>query len=152
MKNIFIAAAMALTLAGCAMTAPLETASGKPETSIVADKSVVKAELLNRLVTSGWQINRETDSMVVVEKVNPNIMANVLLGSQYDPTTELRVRYTIIPAGNSTRVLADASIVTNEGSAFEQVMPITNNKANEMIRMELENLKMYVEYHAKKVS
>lgn len=150
--TIFAAAFAALSLAGCAATAPLETASGRPEATIAADKATVKAELLNRAVTNRWQITRETESMVTVQKANPDMLTNFLLGSTWDPTTELRINYTLISSGSNTRILADASIVTNEGTAFEQVTAVTNNKSNEAIRLELENLKTYVEYHGKKTS
>jgi len=152
MNKIILSIVGLVVLSGCAATAPLETPSGRPEATINADKATVKAEMLNRSVNAGWQITRESESMVIVQKVNPSIMANVLLGSQWDPTTELRIVYTMVAAGSRTRVVADASIITNEGTAFERVMPITNNKQNEMIRLELENLKTYVEHHAKKAA
>lgn len=137
-------------LIACAASQPLQTASGRPETTIAADKATVKTELLNRAVNNRWQITKETDSMVVVQKANPDFMTNFMLGSAWDPQTELRIAYTLISAGTSTRVVADASIITNDGSAFEKTTVVTNTKVNEGIRLELENLKVYVEYHSKK--
>jgi hypothetical protein len=42
--------------------------------------------------------------------------------------------------------------VTNSGTGYERITEITNNKANEGMRLELENLRTYVEYHAPKPS
>lgn len=147
-----IAIIAGIVLVGCASTAQLNTQSGRAEATISAEKTVVKAELLNRAVTNGWKITRETDSMVTVEKANPDFLSNALLASRWDPQTELRIEYTLIESGNATRILADPSIITNAGTGLERSMAITNNQVNEGIRLELENIKVYIEYHTKKMT
>ncbi|MFS6706520.1 hypothetical protein WHK35_14555, partial [Staphylococcus aureus] len=65
---------------------------------------------------------------------------NLLLGSQWNPTVNIRVSLTFVPTGQETRIVADTAAVTNPGTAFEQITPITNPKANDGIQNWLYNV------------
>ncbi len=121
-------------LAGCAAPAKLNTASGRPERTFNASADAVRATLVSHLVNRGYQVTKESQSLVIAEKRAESVMAQVLLGTAYDANVNARASFTIIPQGSTTRVVGDLALVSNPGSAFERVTVITN--ADELNRMQ----------------
>ncbi|BDA84943.1 hypothetical protein Sa4125_24850 [Aureimonas sp. SA4125] len=113
-------------LSGC-QSVQHQTASGRPEASIAAPADQVKTAFVGSMTNYGYQLTRDSQFQIVMERQSDNAMANVLLGSNYDPTVEARVTATFLDMGAQTRVTADMGIVRNGGSAFEAVTPMNNN-------------------------
>jgi hypothetical protein len=114
--------AICVALAGCqtAAEAPA-TASGKPEVTIKSTTAAVKARLLSLAMDRRFNVTKDTEYLLQVEKPTDNVAAQVLFGSRYDGTPAERVVFTFAPLGDSVRVVASAMLVTNPGSAFEQI-------------------------------
>jgi len=127
-RRIFLA--LTLSLAACAQPVNYQTASGRPERLFNAPPERVRAALATELVNRGYQIIRESESVIEGQKTSDNVWANMLMGSQWDPTVKVRATYTIIPSGSGTRVVGDLAIVGNAGTAFERVTPMSNSKAS----------------------
>lgn len=103
------------------------TPSGRPEVTIAAPAKDVKVAIVGTLTNFGYQLKRDSDFQVVMERQIDNFMANVLLSSNYDPTVEARITSTFIDLGGQTRVTTDLGVVTNGGSAFESVTSVNNS-------------------------
>lgn len=125
-----IAAIVVGILASCATIPPIETPSGRPECSISgATNDEVQSYLLERFMSDGWMLKQQSPSQLVLWKENASTFQNVLLGSQYDPTTTHEVRFIFSGQGTEVRIFGQVAIVTNEGSAFEQRNDLTGGKA-----------------------
>ena len=132
-------------LAGCAAPQQqqrLATPSGNPE--IVVPNATRKA-VIDRIVASklekGMQIKSVSDYGVVVgKKMDNNLMASLVYGSRYDSTPEGRITYSVVEVPEGIRVFSRTEIVTNPGSAFEQVSDVTQNVSGQM-QAELESLR-----------
>jgi len=110
--------------AGC-QTAQVNAPSGKPETTVTAPSDKVRPLVLNDLLNNGFTIKSDTPYQMVVEQPSKNFWANALLGSNWNPQVNVRVSLTFVPVGNSTRIVADMVAVTNPGSGFEQLTPLS---------------------------
>lgn len=84
----------------------------------------VKTAYVGTLTNFGYSMIRDTNFQIVMERPVDNMMANVLMGSNYDPTVEARLTATFLEMGEQTRVMTDMGIVRNGGSAFEAVTPV----------------------------
>jgi hypothetical protein len=112
-----------LSLAGCATAPPIQTASGKPDVVIRgADRACVRDGMLNGLLTNGFAVRTANDLQVVVQRPAPPSFAAAMLTTGYGPP-EQRVAITMVPTGSDLRVVIDASVVSNSGTAFERVQP-----------------------------
>lgn len=117
-------------LAACANHAQ-QTPSGRPERFFAGKQpDAVRAALVASLVNRGYSITRESQSLVSAQRETTSLAANVLLGSQYDPTVDARITYTLVSVNGGTRVVADLAFVTNAGSAFERVTDMRNSAAS----------------------
>src|SRR5690606_37312044 len=123
--KIFAIALALLALSGC-QTVQHATPSGRPEVTIRAPANNVKLAYIGTLTNLGYSMIRDTNYQIVMEKPVDNFMANLLMGSEYDPTVEARITATFLELGNQTRVTTDMGIVRNGGSAFEAVTPFNN--------------------------
>lgn len=141
-----VAIAAVCLLCGCqtAAQAP-STASGKPEVTIKASAAAIKARLLSLALDKRFNVTKDTEYLLQIEKPSDNLGAAILFGSRYDAVPAERVVFTFAPLGDSVRVVAASMIVTNPGSGFEQITPInagpaiqSNQTALEQIKTELE--------------
>ena len=124
-----------LGLAACAATVTHQTASGKPEVTIMTTEiSAVKGLLVSEMLNRGYSITSESGNLVAFDRPVDNAFAAALLGSQYDRTPNARVTYSIAPLGSSTRVIADLAIITNPGSAFERRTDMNSNQDSLMFQ------------------
>jgi hypothetical protein len=138
-----VALISALALAGCAAPPQYrpDTPSGRPEVMISAPKKQVLDKLVAGLVAEGMSLKSANDYTAVFGKrLEGNFAASLLYGSRYDSVPELRVTFTTIESGASTRVFGNAAVVTNSGSAYERVQDVTTQNGADMQRI-LERLR-----------
>jgi hypothetical protein len=146
MKIRFVAALFAaLLLAACQTAQPPSTASGKPEVTIRAPVSKIKALIISHAMNNGMSITKDTEYMLQFDKPTTNLGAAVLLGSKYDSTPNARYVITFAPLGDETRVIASAMSVTNPGSAFEHLTPVNAGPGIDETQHELQQIKMMAE-------
>jgi hypothetical protein len=146
MKRILFAAMVAGLLTGCqtAAEAPA-TASGKPEVTIKATTAAVKAKLLSLALDRRFNVTKDTEYLLQVEKPTDNMGAAILLGSKYDSTPAERIVFTFAPVGDSVRVVAASMYVTNPGSGFEQLTPIDAGEGIQRTQSTLDGIKGQLE-------
>jgi hypothetical protein len=138
--------ALCALLAGCQTDAQAPmTASGKPEVTIKATTAAIKARLLSLAMDRRFNVTKDTEYLLQVEKPTDNIAASVLLGSKYDSTPAERIVFTFAPLGDSVRVVAASMFVTNPGSAFEQITPINAGEGVTRTQNTLEEMKASLE-------
>jgi hypothetical protein len=117
-KHRFLfACAVALLLTGCQTVEPPATASGKPEVTIKAQTAAIKARLLSLAMDRRFNVTKDTEYLLQIEKPSDNLGATILLGSKYDSTPAERIVFTFAPLGDSVRVVASSMFVTNPGSS-----------------------------------
>lgn len=138
--RILAVALFALVLSAC-QTVQHSTPSGRPEVTIAAPTKDVKTAFVGTLSNLGYEIKRDTDFQIVVERQLDNVMANVLLGSEYDPTVEGRITATFMDIGGKTRVTTDMGIVRNGGSAFEAVTNVNGSQDSLGVQSLLDDIK-----------
>lgn len=141
-----IAAVSALVLAGCQTTAQAPaTASGKPEVTIKSTTAAVKARILSLAMDRRFNVTKDTEYLLQLEKPTENFGAAVLLGSRYDAVPAERIVFTFAPIGDSVRVVASSMFVTNPGSAFERLTPINAGEGVDRTQATLLELKNSLE-------
>lgn len=138
--RIAIVAFVGLVLTAC-QSVQHNTPSGRPEVTVSAPARDVKIALVGTLTNFGYQLKRDTDFQVVMERQIDNVMANVLLSSNYDPTVEARITATFMDFGGSTRVTADLGVIRNGGSAFEAVTPVNGSGDSLGVQSLLQDIK-----------
>jgi apolipoprotein N-acyltransferase len=138
--------ALCVALAGCqtAAQAPA-TASGKPEVTIKATTGAIKARLLSLAMDRRFNVTKDTEYLLQIEKPTENMGAAILLGSKYDSTPAERIVFTFAPMGDSVRVVAASMFVTNPGSAFEQLTPINAGEGIDRTQAALQEIKTSLE-------
>jgi hypothetical protein len=134
--------ALCAALAGCqtAAQAP-STASGKPEVTIKAQTAAIKARLLSLAMDRRFNVTKDTEYLLQIEKPSDNMGAAILLGSKYDAVPAERIVFTFAPMGDSVRVVAASMFVTNPGSAFEQLTPINAGEGVDRTQATLQEIK-----------
>ncbi|MDI3564944.1 hypothetical protein [Bradyrhizobium sp. Arg816] len=146
LRNCTMAAVLAVALAGCqtAAEAPA-TASGKPEVTIRATTAAIKARLLSLAMDKRFNVTKDTEYLLQVEKPSENFGAALLLGSKYDGIPAERIVFTFAPIGDTTRVVAAGMFVTNPGSAFERITPVNGGDGAVRTQRTLDELKLSME-------
>jgi hypothetical protein len=125
---------------GCAAQVQHNTPSQKAERTFNAPPERVQAALLTEMVNRQYTISKQTANVIEGTKPAAGFAANVLLGTTYDPTVDVRATFTVIPIGNQTRVVGDLALVSNGGSAFEKVTPINNSESSMEMQAALNRL------------
>ncbi|MGE3898705.1 MAG: hypothetical protein AB7F39_12440 [Variibacter sp.] len=105
----------------------------------------MKALIVSRAVDSRYNVTKDSDYLLQVEKPTENLAAAVLLGSRYDSTPNERIVFTFAPLGEQVRVIATHSIVTNPGSAFERLTPISSGPGVQRTQSSLDEIKQKAE-------
>lgn len=140
--RVVFALALATVLTGCQTDAQAPvTASGKPEVTIKASTSAIKARLLSLAMDRRFSVTKDTEYLLQIEKPTDNFGAAILLGSKYDSVPAERVVFTFAPLGDSVRVVAASMFVTNPGSAFEQLTPINAGEGITRTQATLQEIK-----------
>jgi len=138
--KVIILGAIVATLAGC-QGVQHTTPSGRPEAVISAPVKDVKTAFVGTLTNFGYELKRDTDFQIVVERPITNMMATVLMSSNYDPTIEARITATFLDLGGTTRVTTDLGVVRNGGSAFEAVTNVNNSPDSLGVQSLLQDVK-----------
>jgi hypothetical protein len=138
-------ATIAAWLVGCQTAAPPSTASGKPEVTIKAQPAAIKARLISLAIDKRFNVTKDTEYLLQVEKPSDNLAAAMLLGSKYDAIPSERWVFTFAPLGDSVRVVASAMYVTNPGSGFERITPINAGEGIDRTQNTLDDLKFSME-------
>lgn len=148
-QRILLAFAVAAVLTGCqtAAEAPA-TASGKPEVTIKAPTAAIKARLLSLGMDRRFNVTKDTEYLLQIEKPSDNLGAAILLGSKYDSVPAERIVFTFAPLGDSVRVVAASMFVINPGSAFEQFTPINAGEGIDRTQATLQEIKQSLEVAA----
>jgi hypothetical protein len=147
--RIGLAFAIATILTGCQTAAQAPTtASGKPEVTIKASAGAIKARLLSLAMDRRFNVTKDTEYLLQLEKPTENLGAAILLGSKYDSTPAERIVFTFAPQGDSVRVVAASMFVTNPGSAFEQITPINAGEGVDRTQATLQEIKQSLEVAA----
>jgi len=106
----FLAFALGLLLlAGCATSMP--TKSERPEVTITAPVEKVRTALVTAAIENGYS-RRPGDLTNLVFEKNAGLAASIILGSPNEPRVVKRVRFTLIEAGASVRVVAGFAIIS----------------------------------------
>ena len=92
------------------------------------DKKAVGDYLMSDMVSRGYNILGTQESQVAFRKDVTNFWAQVLLGSRFNGTPELRAYFNMVPMSGGVLVTADVRIVTNPNSGFENYTVITNKE------------------------
>lgn len=125
MRSKFAVAAILMPLmASCASSPPPQTASGRPEVTIHGWRpDQAKSALVNAALNRHMLIKSDSPYQLVVERPTQNIAASVLLSTPaHGPPVE-RYSFAIAEVSGGTRIVADATFVSNAGTAFENATP-----------------------------
>lgn len=136
---------LVLPLMSCRTAEPLATASGKAEATIKAPVTAIKAQIISRAVDRKFNVTKDTEYLLQVEKPTENMAAAVLLGSKYDAIPAERIVFTFAPLGDGVRVAAALMLVTNPGSAFEQLTPVNAGEGVNQTQNSLDEIKQSLE-------
>ena len=133
-------------VAGCATPVSHYTPSGKPEVTISTnDFNAVKSTIVAQMLNKGYSITKDTDFQLVFEAEADSMMSTVLFGSEYDTTPVARISFSFAPIDDSVRVVADAAMITNAGSAFERRTDMNNSNSSARIQEMLDDVKRQLE-------
>jgi hypothetical protein len=142
----FAAIWLLATLCGCAAPVQHGTASGKPEVTISnTTQDIVKPLVVNRMLSAGYRITRDTQFELAFDAPVQNVAAQVLLGSKYDSQPNARVSYSFASTGTGLRVVADIAIITNPGSGFERRTEMNQSADSPLIQNMLDAVRSEVE-------
>lgn len=128
MRVLLVAAFLALLTAGC-QTAQVTTASGRPEITVPGPPERIKPLVVNAALNRKFTIKSDTPYTLVIEQPSTDFGTNLLLGSQWNPTVNIRLTLTFVPVGGDTRIVAEQVAVTNPGTGAERITPLTGQKA-----------------------
>lgn len=127
MRRLLLASMLAGTLAAC-QAVRHDTASGRPEVTIAADKEAVRAVLIDAMIDRGFLIVDDTPYRLVMDRSSDNALANALLGSRWNPTVHARAAMSLTETAGATRIVASLDVVTNPGTAYERLTPFSNSR------------------------
>jgi hypothetical protein len=147
MRFIMALCCAVLTLFGTTACTTVQhaTASGRPEVTVNAPADAVRVAFINGFIDRGYTIIEDTPYRLVMDRRSDNVMANVLLGSQWNPQIHARISLTVATLNSKTRVVADLNAVTNPGTAFERLTPMSNSKDSEEIQQFMRGIAAQVE-------
>lgn len=110
------------------------------------DKKAVGDYLMSDMVLRGYNILSSQESQVAFRKDVTNIWAQVLLGSRFNGTPELRAYFNLVPMNGGVLVTADVRIVTNPNSGFEHYTVITNKEWQQYLDIMKQYFNGYIGY------
>ena len=114
-----------LLVAGCQSTpqGPLPT----NQFVFDASKQKTKEAIVSIFISRGYQITRDTDFLLVLDKpASDNAAAQFLYGSEWNGTPNARVVFTITGDAPTT-VQSSIQIVTNPGTGMERITDMNQN-------------------------
>lgn len=131
-----------LVMAGCATIPPLQTATGKPEITILnSTKKEIINYLTNKMINKNYEIKKINDYVAVYGKPSESESLNFLYGTDQYRTPEYRVSFNFVDKEAKIRIIAMLQVVSNPGSAFEKIHNIGGVNAHDYQQM-LEKMKI----------
>ncbi|MCB1499942.1 MAG: lipoprotein [Bauldia sp.] len=140
MRKLLVAILLVAAVAGC-QTAQVTTASGRPEITVPGPPEKIKPLVLNAALNRKFTIKSDTPYTLVIEQPSTDFATNLLLGSQWNPTVNIRLTLTFVPVGGDTRIVAEQVAVTNPGTGAERLTPLTGQKAIDGVQAWLNEFK-----------
>ncbi len=149
-KLALIITAFLLLNIGCATVGPLNTPTGKPEIIINdASKKEICDAVINQMLSWDFQLQKQSESLLVFGKKDSRVSSAILLGSRYDAIPEWRFAYNIVDYSQGVRIVANISAVTNPGSAFERITDMSRNSQDaQNVQNFFERMKKYFSINA----
>lgn len=145
-RKLVLVVSLSFFLVSCAAPITHNTPSNRPEVAIDStDAGKVKSFLVSAMLNHGYNITRESDFRIVFDRPVQNALAAALLGSRYDSTPNARVTFSVVPSGNTIRVIADLAVITNPGSAFERRMSMNSHQNSKGIQALMDAVKIQTE-------
>lgn len=129
-------------LSACQTAPPLATRSGKPE--ILIESCTPKAAsdaIVAYMSEKGFRMQQANDYLLVFSKADERLGAQLLMGSEWNPTPDARVTYTLAPEGDGVRVFVAGEYVTNPGTGFERRSDMTTGKTAHDFQSLLERIR-----------
>lgn len=121
-------AAMLLASAGAAAQ------SGRAEISIPATANAIKPQLINEMLNKGYSVMADTPYMITFDRVADNLGAMFLFGTRYGGAPHARISFTMAEINGSTRIVADAALIGNAGTAFERRNDMNSGNEREEVQ------------------
>lgn len=120
-----VAVSLTLPLAGCASVAQqkINAAANQPVTAKIT-RAAAKDAVAMVFIGRNYRILKDSDLVVEFTAPTDNVWAQVLLSSNYSSQVDARVQVQFI-GDNPTTVTWRAFLVTNPGSAFEQLTDVS---------------------------
>lgn len=133
--RIFIVILLSVFAISCQSTQ--STQSTNPTYIFESSKLMTKEALVAAFVSKGYQINRDSDFLLVVERPIQKLAGQILFGSKFNSKPNARVHLTFV-GQNPTKVIATMQVITNPNSGFEKSTDVTRNpKVLESVEMNI---------------
>jgi hypothetical protein len=133
---------LCVIVTACASPVEHHTMSGKVETTIPNTTiDQVAPRLINRMVDIGYVVKHTSAYQLVFEKPVENVMAAAMFGSRYDAQPVARLSYILTKRNDGTRIVMDAQVVTNPGSAYERTTDLNHNAETKKFQAMLNDLR-----------
>jgi len=97
------------------------------------DKKQAIDYIANEMIGNGFNIISANEYMLVCRRDVDNIWAKVFYGSKFNSTPEIRMYLNFAQINNVLKVTAEARVVTNPNSAFENSQVIENKDTQLML-------------------
>lgn len=91
------------------------------------DKKVVMETIIADYLNMGWQIKSSSDYQLIFRRDVDDFWGQVLYGSRFNTTPEVRTQFNFIQQGSDVKITAEAKIVTNPNSGFEHYTSYTGD-------------------------
>ena len=89
----------------------------------------IKGALIEVYTNDGWDLEQESTSRVQFIKYDDRVLAQAIMGTNYDRAIWHRESVTIANLTDNYKLMARQTIISNRGSSFERVTP-TNTAAS----------------------
>lgn len=125
LTTALLSASLALPLSGCASVAQqkINAAANQPMTANIS-RAAAKDAVAMVFIGRNYRITKDSDLVVEFAAPTDNVWAQVLLSSNYSSQVDARVQVQFV-GDNPTTVTWRAFLVTNPGSAFEQLTDVS---------------------------
>jgi hypothetical protein len=121
MQNVRSIIAAAILVASAWAAPAAAQASARAEITLPnATSATVRSQLVNTMMSRGYAVVNESQSVVAFEKPADNMAAMFLFGTRANMVPVSRVSFSMAEIGGNTRVMADIAVIANAGTAFER--------------------------------
>jgi hypothetical protein len=114
-------AAMAGCLPGCATNTSAHTASGRPERTVSLSAEAAKARITEGMLNKGFTLRSDSSAQPSFYRPG-NTGTGGLIGANFGA----KASFTVVPHGDSSRVIVDIVGIGHPGTIAEGPMPLNN--------------------------